>query len=141
MRLLLVVALFGWLALSYAGLHQEHPKPDTRVIELVPDPNDKEIREIRTVEQWHNPYVMVERNRYELILEGQPRTATRLTLDELEDRLLKLPRERWPLGRVVGIQEIAIRSRGDDEKIAANVKALIRMLTTHRVRANLWPTA
>ena len=27
--------------------------------------------------------------------------------------------ERWPLGRVVAVQENAIRSTGDDEKIAA----------------------
>ena len=140
MRLLLIVSLFGWLA-GTCVLHQDRPKPDTHIIESVPDPNDEEIRKIQTFEEWHNPYVMVERDRYELIFQGQPRTATRLTLDELEDGLLKLPRERWPLGRVVGVQEIAIRTRGDDDKITENWKALIRMLTTHRVRANLWPTA
>ena len=144
MRLLLIITLFGWLVLNCAVrgvLHQDSPSSDTQVIESVPDPNDEEIRKIRTFEEWHNPYVMVERNCYELILQGQLRTATRLTLDELEDRLLKLPRERWPLGRIVGVQEITIRSRGDDEKITANVKTLTRMLASHRVRAKLWPTA
>jgi hypothetical protein len=55
--------------------------------------------------------------------------------------LLGLPTARWPLGRVVAGSEIAIRSGGDDEKIARNLKALKRMLHSHKVRFDLWPSA
>jgi len=113
----------------------------SQVLNSVPEPNDNEIRKIRTAEQWHNPYVMVHRDGYELILRDQSRTTIRMNLGELEKALLKMPLERWPLGRVVAVQENVIRSAGDDEKIAKNIEALKRMLQSHKVRVDLWPTA
>jgi hypothetical protein len=84
---------------------------------------------------------MVYRDSFELILHDRPRTSERVPLVEIEKSLLDLPLERWPLGRVVAVQEIAIRSAGDDEKIAKNIEALKRMLQSHKVRVDLWPTA
>ena len=113
----------------------------TRGLEGVPDPNDDAIREIRDAKEWRNPYVIVNRDDYELILPEQPRTAKRWDLAELEHALLSLPREGWPLGRVVAVQENSLRSEGDDERIANNLNALKRMLESHKVRVDLWPTA
>jgi len=107
----------------------------------VPEPRDEEIRKIRTAEEWHNPYVMVYRDSFELVLHDRARSPERLLLAELEKSLLDLPLTRWPLGRVVAVQEIAIRAAGDDEKIAENIRALKRMLQAHKVRVDLWPTA
>jgi len=107
----------------------------------VPGPRDEDIRKVRTAEDWHNPYVMVYRNSFELILPDRPRTSERVSLVEIEKSLLDLPLESWPLGRVVAVQEIAIRSAGDDQKIARNIRALKRMLQSHKVRVDLWPTA
>ena len=121
-------------------LDQTKPKKDTRVIDSLPAPNDEEIRKLRSADQWHNPYVMVYRDSYELILHDQARSEARLSLDELQATLLKMPRERWPLGRVVAVQEIALRSPGDDAKIAVTVKALKDMLQSHKVRVDQWPT-
>lgn len=120
---------------------QADSKKQTPVLDSVPEPKDEEIRKIRTAEDWHNPYVMIYRDSFELILHDRPRTPERLLLAELEKSLLDLPLTRWPLGRVVAVQEIAIRSAGDDEKIAKNIQALKRMLRSHKVRVDLWPTA
>src|SRR5215468_5929725 len=74
-------------------------------LDMVPEPNDGAIRQIQDALQWHNPSVVVNREGYELILHPDPRTTERLNLTELEEALLKLPRARWPLGRVVAVQE------------------------------------
>jgi hypothetical protein len=124
-----------------SSLGQTNLGKDTRITDFVPAPNDEEIRKIRTADEWHNPYVMVYRDAYELILHDQARTEARLSLAELEATILKMPRERWPLGRVVAVQEIALRSAGDDAKIAVAMKALKRMLQSHKVRVDRWPTA
>jgi hypothetical protein len=113
----------------------------TQVLAGVPDPDDDAIRDKRDAKEWSNPYVIVNRDGYELILPGRPRTAERSDLAELEHTLLSLSREQWPLGRVVAVQENAIRSQGDDERIASNLKALKQMLESHKVRADLWPSA
>ena len=109
------------------------------VLDGLPDPDAEAIGKIRDAKQWHNPYVIVNRDGYELILHDRPRTTERSNLAALEDALVKLPRERWPLGRVVAVQENSIRSIGDDERIATNLIALKRMLESHKVRIDLWP--
>src|SRR5882762_811869 len=126
---------------SQVALGQADSKKQTRVLDSVPEHRDEEIRKIRTAEEWHNPYVMVYRDSFELVLHVRARSPERLLLAELEKSLLDLPLTRWPLGRVVAVQEIAIRAAGDDEKIAENIRALKRMLQAHKVRVDLWPTA
>jgi hypothetical protein len=122
------------------GLNQTTSQKDSRVIDLLPFPNDQEIRKIRSANEWHNPYVMVCRDGYQLILHDGPRTQVILNLDELEQALLKLPLERWPLGRVVAVQETGLRSPGDHTKIELSLKAVIRMLGSHKVRVDRWPS-
>jgi hypothetical protein len=115
-------------------------KSPTRVIDSLPAPDDQEIRKIRSADEWHNPYVIVCRDGYELILHDQARSQVLLSLDELEKALVKMPLERWPLGKVVAVQEIGLRSPGDDTKIGLNLKAVIRMLGSHKVRVDRWPS-
>jgi hypothetical protein len=57
-----------------------------------------------------------------------------LSLDKLEETLLKMPVTRWPLGKVVAVSENGVRAPGDDMKIASNLSALKRMLESHKVR-------
>jgi len=123
------------------GAPGQDSKRQTHVLDSVPGPRDEAIRKIRTPKDWHNPYVMIYRDSFELILHDRPRTSERIQLAKLEKSLLDLSLERWPLGRVVAVQEIAIRSGRDDEKIARNMAALKRMLQAHKIRVDLWPTA
>jgi hypothetical protein len=145
-RLRIVVCCVLWALISsvrpihsQVGLGQADSKKQSHVLDSVPKLKDEEIRKIRTAEDWPNPYVMVYRHGFELILHDRPRTSERVSLVKIEKSLLDLPPERWPLGRVVAVQEIAIRSAGDGEKIAKNIEALKRMLRSHKVRVDLWP--
>src|SRR5262245_47719560 len=108
-------------------------------LDMVPEPDADAIRQIHDAEQWHNPFVVVHRDGYELIWRPDPRTMERLNLSELEEALLKLPRARWPLGRVVAVAENSIVSKGDDERIAEGLKELKKMLESHKLRVDLWP--
>src|SRR5262245_55040269 len=110
-------------------------------LDMVPGPDDDAIRQIRDAEQWHNPFVVVNRDGYELIWRPDPRTTEQLNLSELEEALLKLPRARWPLGRVVAVEENPLRSKGDDERIAEGLKELKKMLESHKLRVDLWPSS
>src|SRR5436190_14433909 len=137
---LVMIAACSGTAVSSRSTQTKSQK-DTCVIDSLPAPDDQEIRKIRTGDEWHNPYVIVHRDGYELILHDQPRRDLHLSLDDLEQSLLKMPLERWPLGKVVAVQESGLRSPGDDANIASNLKVLKRMLESHKLRVDLWPSA
>jgi hypothetical protein len=101
-------------------LTQAKSQKDTRVIDSLPAPDVQEIRKIRTGDEWHNPYVIVHRDGYELILHDRPRRSVHLSLDDLEQTVLKIALRRWPLGKVVAVQESGLQSPGDNMKIASN---------------------
>jgi len=141
----------GWLLIALGlvagigGCGENLQRPlETRVqrseLDMIPKPDDDAIRQIHDAEQWHNPFVVVHRDGYELILSPDPRTTERLNLTELEEALLKLPHAWWPLGRVVAVVENPLRSKGDDERIAEGLKELKKMLESHKLRVDLWPS-
>ena len=139
----LVVLVLGYWpdTVTSSSSTQTQSQKDTRVIDSLPAPDDDEIRKIRTADQWHNPFVIVHGDGYELVLHDQPRSQALLNLNELEHSLLKMPLELWSLGRVVGVSESGLRSPGDDAKIASNLKALKRMLESHKLRIDhQWPS-
>ena len=107
----------------------------------VPVPDEDKIRVIRTAEDWHNPYIIIGPIDFELIHDDQSKKRNRYNLLDLENFLLNLPLAKWPLGKVIAVQEIGIRSSHDDEKIKTNREALIRMLQSHRIKVDLWPSA
>jgi hypothetical protein len=119
---------------------QQTTSPTNRVIDSLPAPKDAEIRKIRTPDKWHNPYVIVCADGYELILADKKRSNRSLTLDELESTLLDLQLPQWPLGKVVAVQETGIRSPADNLQISSNLRTLKRMLASHKIVINLWPS-
>jgi hypothetical protein len=110
------------------------------ILESLPPSNDQELRKIRDAGDWHNPRVLVNRDGYELILNNQPRNPALLTLEQLEQTLLKTSRDHWPLGKVIAIAENGLRSPGDNPKITSNLKKAIRMLKSHKLRVEHWPS-
>jgi hypothetical protein len=138
--LLLVVFHHCSTAEKVTSDQTKSPARSTRVIDSLPAPKDEEIRK-QTADGWRNPYVIAYTDGYELILPDQERSTAHLTLNDLENRLLDLPSERWPLGGVVAVQEIGLRSPGDDSKIASNLRVLKLMLESHKLRADAWPSA
>ena len=105
------VPLVGFLSLHNAcpdfGIRAESEavKKDANTLNQVPDPKVKEIRLINR-EDWPNPIVIVNADSFYLILPVESRGAREeLNLADLEKTLKELKLDRWPLGRVVAVQE------------------------------------
>jgi hypothetical protein len=121
--------------------NQKTSKKDISTLERIPDPKAEEIRRIRTAEDWPNPIVIVNSDSFYLIshVDGR-RVQEGLNLADLEKTLTKLQLDRWPLGRVVAVQENGLRSPGDNEKISEKSKEVKHMLEFHKVMIELWPS-
>ena len=121
--------------------NQKTSKKDTNTLEGIPDPKMEEIRRIRTAEEWTNPIVVVNSDSFYLIMfvDGE-RVQEELNLANLEKTLKELKLDRWPLGRVVAVQENGLRSPGDNEKIFEKSKEVKHMLELHKVMTELWPS-
>jgi hypothetical protein len=120
--------------------NQKTSKKDTNTLENVPDPKMEEIRRIRR-EDWPNPIVVVNSDSCYLIMfvRGE-RVQEELSLADLEKTLKEVKLDRWPLGRVVAVQENGLRNPGDNEKISEKVKEVKQMLELHKVMIELWPS-
>ena len=121
--------------------NQKTSKKDTNTLDSIPAPKMEEIRRIRTAEDWPNPIVVVNSDSFYLILQVDGRRVQEeLNLADLEKTLTGLKHDRWPLGRVVAVQENGLRSPGDNEKISEKSKEIKHMLELHKVMIELWPS-
>jgi hypothetical protein len=122
--------------------NQKTSKKDTNTLEGIPDPKMEEIRRIRTAEDWTNPIIVVNSDSFYLIMfvDGE-RVQEELNLANLEKTLKELKLDRWPLGRVVAVQENGLRSPGDNEKIFEKSKEVKHMLELYKVMIELWPSS
>ena len=113
---------------------------EANTLDRGPVPKMEEIRRIRRTD-WPNPFVIVNSDYFDLILyvDGR-RVQEQLKLSDLEKALTELGLERWPLGRVVVVQESGLRNPGDNEKISEKGKEVKHMLELHKVMIELWPS-
>jgi hypothetical protein len=121
--------------------NQKTPKKDTKTLERIPDPKIDEIRRIRSAEDWPNPIVIVNAESVYLIMyiDGR-RFQEELNLAGLEKALIELKLDRWSLGRVVAVEENGLRSPGENEKISEYAQKVIRLLESHKVMVERWPS-
>jgi hypothetical protein len=121
--------------------NQKKSKKDTSRLEDISDPKMEEIRRIRTAEDWPNPIVVVNSDNFYLLMfvDGE-RVEEELNLADLEKTLTELKLDRWPLGRVVAVQENGLRSPGDNEKVSEKSKEVKHMLELHEVMIEMWPS-
>ncbi len=96
------------------------------------------IRRIRSAEEWPNPYIVVYSGGFELNLGHGGEAIRKARVAELEEVILSLPLRRWPLGRVIAVTEIALRTPG--ETLTKQREEVERMLLKHKVRVELWPS-
>jgi hypothetical protein len=139
----LVVFFIAWTHVMTPGTAQNRKtsKKDTNAFERIPDPKVDKIRRIRTAKDWPNPIVLVNSDSFYLILHVDGgRVQEELNLADLENTLKDLKLDRWPLGRVVAVQENGLRSPGDNEKISEKAKEVKQMLELHKVMIELWPS-
>jgi hypothetical protein len=122
------------------GTLQNQKTSDTGPLERIPDPKLAEIRWIRNANDWPNPIVVVNADRFYLILQVDgARVQEELNLTDLARTLKELKLEGWPLGRVVAVQENGLRNPGDNEKISEKAEEVKQMLESHKVMIELWP--
>jgi hypothetical protein len=121
--------------------NQKTSRKDPNTLERIPAPKMVEIRRIRTAEDWPNPIVVVNADSFYMIMfVDRERVQEELNLADLEKRLKELKLDRWPLGRVVAVQENGLRNPGDNEKISEKAKEVKQMLELHKVMIELWPS-
>lgn len=102
-------------------------KADPRKYQAVPDGRD-----------WKNPYLVVRRDGIEIV--GITEAGRGIPFAAVLAKLENLPDTAWPYGLVVALQDNSLRSEGDDSKIKANRKAIVRMLTKIGVTVDPWPS-
>jgi len=123
------------------GANSQASSRRRRALDGVPSADMNSVHKVASLEAWKNPFLVVRPEGVELVSSRGSSGANSVSVDRMREILVSLPTEAWPLGRVVAVQELGIRSGNDDELIAANVKALERMLSGLGVQINWWPTA
>ena len=91
------------------------------------------------LDEWKNPFLVVRPDGVEMVTGRGSSGANTVSVDRMREILVSLPAEAWPLGRVVAVTELSIRSGRDDELIDGTGEALKRMLKELRVEINWWP--
>ena len=88
-----------------------------------------------------NPIILVNSDDFYLIQHADGRgVQEQLHLSDLEKALIELGPDRWPLGRVVAVQENGLTNPGDNEKISTRCEEVKHMLELHKVMIELWPS-
>jgi len=103
----------------------------------------QQYRSIRVAEDWKNPYLVVGRDSIEIITRGIPGGRRSVAPTDLRRTLIDLPVTAWPYGRVVAVQQQAIRAGDgrDDKPIEDKFYATLAMLKTLQVTIETWPSA
>jgi hypothetical protein len=129
--------LCGLLAGVLAACSSSSWRLDSRI----PTPAPPALSGQRTANDWHNPFLMVTIDGIDLFpvapVGGAPQ---HIPIAKLAATLTSLPRSAWPLGRVVAVTEIGLRSLGDDVRIRANRQAVERILSALAISISRWPS-
>jgi hypothetical protein len=88
---------------------------------------------VRDAKDWRNPYLVVGAVDVQVLNVGTTK------IEQLQTFLKKLPEKVWPYGRVVALQEQALRSGNDNEKIKKNLEKVLTILKAADIKVELWP--
>lgn len=123
-------------ALAAAIRSPELFPPEPMVDLRVPMANRRVWTTVRDAADWRNPFVVVHADRIELTSQSGRRT---LPLGELKAALADLSLLSWPYGRIIAVQETALRNGVDDEAIAMNVETVTSVARALKLDVNRWP--
>jgi hypothetical protein len=65
----------------------------------------------------------------------------RFAPEALPDALAKFPKDAWPYGKVVAVQEVGIRSGNDDRLIGDNLTKVLKVLKERGMKVERWPSS
>jgi hypothetical protein len=103
--------------------------------------NPDRYKSIRDAKDWENPYLVIRRDGIEVIAKSLPSGRTTVAAADLQRTLIALPVTAWPYGRVIVVQDIGIRTPGDDQPIANNREQALSILKPMDVIVERWPSA
>lgn len=107
----------------------------------IPPDDLAKYKSVQDAQDWQNPYLVVQKDGVAFrCLAIAARDWQIIPPAEMKKRLLELPVAAWPYGRVIAVQEIGIRSKGDDKYIAANKAKVVSVLKSLGIRINPWPS-
>ena len=121
---LVILAMLG-------GCHQ---RQSSELDRRIPAANPGQYEHV-DAKNWRNPYLIVVRDGVTLISDAIAGGEKTITLDQLRDSLKALPVSAWPYGRVVGYQEIVVRSGDDDQMIHRNWGMMLEILESMGIDA------
>ena len=127
------------LAQAEMFVHQQASAKKPSKLASIPEAKEAELNAIRNAKDWTNPYVIVNALDFELRL-GREERIRKTKLSELEEAILNLPIERWPLGLVVAVQETGLRDPGENEVIDQRFEEVQKMLEGHGIKVQLRPS-
>ena len=104
----------------------------------IPKPDPAQYRFVQDAKDWKNPYLVVGRDGIEIL--GITEVGHAIAVASIRGELESLPDSAWPYGLVVAVQENGIISDGDQSKIEANRRELVRLLKKLGVTVDLWPS-
>ena len=126
----------------------------------LPPPAKARYLQVRSVEAWNNPFLIVSRKTITLrIIDplpgdtlpngvlpqgrlraiGPKKRELTMRLIDLPEALAALPEESWIYGRVVAVEEDPATPRGERPQMRRNVEAVMAMLNDLDVVVDEWP--
>ena len=105
----------------------------------IPAAAHEKTASIRDAHDWVNPYCVIRSDGVSLRTNSQEYES--VPIDELANRLSRLPLTAWPYGRIVAVQEIGIGSGDDNALIKRNRATLEKVLMSMGLTINWWPSA
>jgi hypothetical protein len=103
--------------------------------------DSEKYKPIRDAKDWANPYLVIRADGVEIISKSMPKGRKIVAAKELQKTLVDLSVDAWPYGRVAVVQEIGLRSDGDDKAIEQTKTAVKEILERLKVKIELWPSA
>jgi hypothetical protein len=129
------------------------------LLEQVPPPSKTRYMAIHTKASWDNPFLVVSSKTVSLRVMNpappsssmlpsgsmmQPESARKnlleLRLSNLAEALASVPREDWPYGRVVAVEEDPAEVSADRVQVRRNIEATMQILNNLGIVAYEWPT-
>lgn len=121
------------------SIPEESKDPRRSLRTRIPRPDPAKYNRVRDAREWKNPYLVVRRGGIEIV--GVTPVEPGISVQAVATELERLPDSAWPYGLVVAVQEIGIRSPGEDAPIRANREKLLALLKRLGITADLWPSA
>jgi hypothetical protein len=141
MRVLAVIVLLMIYSCSPPMAEHDLKQPELKRLARVPPADLSATQRAGTPEEWKNPFLVIRSEGIEMVTSSGSTGANSVSVDQMKEILSSLPEDAWPLGRIVAVTEISIRSGSDDQLIEANREALEKMLGELDVLINWWPSA